>query len=68
MYQDWTDEQLAEEEARLSGEIQALDDQIGELRQAMRAVDIEVNPIRNEIEERKWRRARRDPRTQGVGY
>lgn len=62
----WSDEQLAAEEARLSGLIQEIDDQISREREAMRLLDIQVNPIRNEIEERKFHKARRDPRTQGV--
>jgi hypothetical protein len=65
-YTEWTDEELEAEEARLSGVIQQVDEEIAKLRENMRSVDREANPIRNEIEERKWRRARRDPRTQGI--
>lgn len=65
-YSEWTDEELADEEARLSEAINALSGQIATLRSEMRDLDQQVNPIRNEIEDRKYRRARRDPRTQGV--
>lgn len=66
-YSKWTDEQLAEEEARLSGIIHQIDEEISALRALMRSTDIQVNPIRNEIENRKFFKARRDPRTQRAG-
>lgn len=67
-FTEWTTEQLEEAEKTFSAQIQDLDDQIMALREQMRALDREVNPIRTELEERKFRKARRDPRTQVAGF
>lgn len=64
---DWTIEELEAEEARLSADIQDIDEEIMALRERMRALTQEVEPFRVELERRRKARADSDPRTQIVG-
>lgn len=67
MVEDWTTEELEAEEARLSADIQDIDEEITALRNRQRDIATEVNPYREELEARRRARANNDPRTQGIG-
>lgn len=60
-------EELEGEEARLSMEIQALDGEITDLREEMRATSRAVEPVRVELQRRRRNAADSDPRTQTIG-